>query len=270
MKRYSIFYSPVLSFFSKKLYRDVCQQGKGVGFLYLFLLVTICMTLPFINMQKGLSDFIDHEAPEIVTQIPRITITNGLASITEPQPYYIRDLKTDTVLFIIDTSGEQTSLADTEAVGLITKTQAILKKSSVETRTFSFSEIEEFTLEQDQVTGWLAIAKKMVIPILYLFALPFSYIFRIIQVLIYAAVGLLLSTMCKSDRNYKELIRLSVVAVTPCIILKTILGTLQISLPLAGLWYLLIAIGYLYFGIKASAQTENPDLMTTEDTGTDN
>ena len=264
MKRYSIFYAPILSFFSRKLYRDVCHQGKGVGFLYLLLLLTICWLPPLMKMQDGLSNFVDNEAPEVVAQIPNITITKGLASIAEPQPYYIRDLKTDTVLFVIDTTGELTSLADTEAFGLITKTQAIFKKSEIETRAFSFSEIEEFTLEKDQITSWLAIAKKNVVPILYLFSLPFSFVFRIIQVLIYAVVGLLLSSWCKSDRNYKELLRLAVVAITPGIIIKTILGTLHISLPFAGLWYLFIAIGYLLWGIKASAQIEEPYLTTKE------
>lgn len=258
MKQYSIIHIPVWSFFSKALYRDVCCQWKGTGFAHLFLLLLVCWIAPFVKIHEEFSNFVDNEAPKIVSQIPAISIVNGKASIDGPQPYYIQDPETGKKLVVIDTTGAITSLEDAGTFGLIMKTQAIFKKSGVETRIFSFRDIDQFTLDQDRITGWLAAAKKLVVPVLYPFAVIGSFIGRIIQLLIYAVIGLLFAALCKSKRTYAELLRLSVVAVTPCIITKTILGIAQISIPIASLWYFLAAMGFLFFGVKAASQDEDP------------
>lgn len=259
MKRYSIIHLPVWSFFSKALYRDVCCQWKGSGFAYLLLLLAVCWTIPIVKLHRGLSDFVDTEAPKIVSQIPVISVINGKASIAEPQPYYITEPDTGTILFVIDTTGSITSLNDTKAVGLLTERQVIVKKSDVETRTFDFNDVDEYILNQDMITSWLAMVKKLTAPILYVLAVPGSFIFRIIQLLIYAAIGLLFARRCKCEMKYIQLLRLAVVAITPCIIIKTILGAGQIDIPASGLWYFLGAMGFLFFGVKASAQVETPD-----------
>lgn len=69
------------------------------------------------------------------------------------------------------------SLADTDARGLVTKTEIIFKKSEIETRTFTLSKIEEFTLDQDKLTVWLTTAKKFVAPLLFPLALLGSLVF---------------------------------------------------------------------------------------------
>ena len=111
-------------------------------------------------------------------------------------------------------------------------------------------------MDQARVNGWLVNVKKYTVPVLYAFALPGSYIGRIIQVLIYAAIGLMFAHWCKCERSYAQLLRLAVVAMTPCIIIKTALSVIDIGLPVFGLWYILIALGYLLFGIKASSTGE--------------
>ena len=122
MKRYSIIHVPVLSFFSKDLYRDVCYNWKGSGFVYLLLLLSVCWIAPMVKLHVGLSDFVDNEAPKMVTQIPVITIVEGKASIDEPQPYYIQEPETGENLIVIDTTGTITSLEGTEVFALITET----------------------------------------------------------------------------------------------------------------------------------------------------
>ncbi len=263
MKQYSIIHIPVLSFFSKTLYRDVCTQWKGTGFAYLLLLLAVCWIPAVVRMHVGLSGFIDNDAPKIVTQIPKVSIVNGKASIEEPQPYYIRVPETDKALVVIDTTGKITSLADTDALGLVTKTEVIFKENQIETRTFSFKKIKSFTLDQNRITAWLATAKKFAAIVFYPQVLLGSFAVRIIQLLLYAVIGMLFSSLCKCKRKYVELLRLSVVAVTPCIIIKTILGIAEISVPVAGLWYFLITMVYLFFGVKAASMEENPTSEST-------
>lgn len=208
-------------------------------------------------MHADIAQFVDEEAPKLVSQIPKITFANGEASIEGDQPYTIRDPQTGQAIVVFDTTGSIASLKDTDAIGLITKTEATFRKNDMETRTFSFKEIKAFTLDRDVITGWLGTAKKFVAPAAYPFALLGSFVFRVVQLLIYAAIGLIFASWCKTRRTYPELLRLAAVAVTPVIIIKTVLGAAQIRIPVPWLlFFFLGAMGYLLFGILAAAAGE--------------
>ena len=249
MRRYSIFHVPALSFFSKKLYIDVGQNWKGANFLYLLLLLAICLIPTMINLHRGISNFVNNEAPAIVNQVPEITITDGQVSIKETQPYYIKDPDSDEPLAIIDTTGQIESLEDTDAFCLLTGNKVITKKSEFENRTYDLSNVKAFVVDSERITGWLQIGRKFLAVVIYPFVLLGYYMYRIVQALIYAAIGLLFASFCKTTLSYAALIRLAVVAVTPCIIVGTILGLTDTSIP--HFLYLVAALVYLFFAVKS-------------------
>ena len=251
-KRFKIYHIPVLAFFSRELYRDVARNWKGTTFGYLFLLLLVCWIPLAMNLHRGVADFVEQEAPKLVSQIPEITITDGEVSIDEPEPYYIRDPDTGAALVVIDTTGEISSLADTEAVGLVTKNAVTFEKNAYETRTFSFRDIDYFVLTQGKIYGWLDIVKRFAAPVLYPFCVLGVFVYRILQALLYAAFGLLITRIVKTELSYDSLLRLSVVAVTPAIIVATLLAMASIHLPMGGLWYFLATMSYLTFGILAA------------------
>ncbi|MCP4352919.1 MAG: DUF1189 domain-containing protein, partial [Desulfobacterales bacterium] len=123
MNQYSIFHIPVFSFFSKSLYRDVCLRWKGTCFVYLLLLLSVCMIAPIIRMDGVLTKFVDNEAPKMVSQLPAFSIVDGKVSIDKSEPYNIKEPETGETLIVIDTTGTITSLAETQAKGLITETE---------------------------------------------------------------------------------------------------------------------------------------------------
>ncbi len=270
MKKFSIFHILFMSFFSKDLYQDVGLYWKGVNFVYLLLLLAVCWIPPMIKIHAGYSAFVREEAPSIVLQVPEITITDGQVSITESQPYYITALENDEVLAIIDTTGTIKSLEDSNAVCLLTRDSLITRKNKFETQTYDLSQVEHSVLDGDRIMGWLQTSKKFLVVAIYPFALLASYIYRIVQVLIYAAIGLLFASGCKVVLSYNTLLRLATVAVTPCIIAGTVVDLAGVSLPAP--LYLLAALGYLFFGVKAlslippadeyprnSIETESPE-----------
>ncbi len=254
MKQFSIIHIPVLSFFSKALYRDVGLYWKGVAFAYLLLLLAVCWIPAMIRLHTGFSYFADNIAPAVVEQVPEITIVDGEASIAEPQPYYITYPDSNDVLAIIDTTGTITSLKDTDAICLLTKTSIISRKNPSQTETIKLANVENLILDSARITGWLHTARKFLAIAIYPFALLGSYLYKIIQALIYAAVGLLFALWCKVTLSYKALLRLAIVAVTPCVLVNTVLGLAGVHLPYAGLIYLMVTLGYLFFGVKASSQ----------------
>jgi hypothetical protein len=270
MKKYSIFHIPALSFFSKELYREVGLHWKGVNFLYLFLILAICLMPATIKMYMVFTNFVDNEAPAFIEQVPKITINDGKVSINEPQPYYIKDPEKGDILAIIDTTGQITSLEGTDALCLLTSDKLITKKSKFENRTYDLSKVKKFVVNSERITGWLHILKKFLVIVVYPLALFGSYVFRIVQALIYAAIGLLFASWCKVTLSYPSLLRLAVVAITPSLLVKTIFSIAGIHLPCyTSLIFLIITLAYLYFAVKSiseivpiSQEAKGPEEMT--------
>ena len=251
-KHYRIWQVPPLAFFSHALYRDVALRWQGVAFGYLLLLLALCWIPGAIRIHSSFASFVDEEAPLLIEQVPDITIIDGQAFVDQPQPYTIYDPKTDEALLVIDTTGTITSLEQTDARALVTARQAFFQKSAIETRSFSFENVDRYTLDQEKIYGWLDSAKTWAAPVLYPLCILGSFAYRIVQVLIYACIGLLLTSLVKGKLPFEALLRLSVVAITPAIIIGTLLDAATIKLPLAGLWFFLLAMGYLLFGIRSA------------------
>jgi len=256
MKKFSIIHIPVLSFFSKDFYREVGLQWKGICFGYLLLLLAICWIPMMVRIHMGFAGFVKNDAPPVVDQVPEITITDGQVSIKEPQPYFIRVPDNNDVILVIDTTGTIESPADANAFFLLTNNSMIIRKSDFETQTFDLSQVKSFTIDSTDITRWMHIAEKFLVIILYPLALLSSYAYRIIQALIYAAIGLLFASTCKVSLSYGALLRLAVVAMTPCIIIKTVFALAGVQLPcIVLLLYFVITLAYLYFGVYACSQT---------------
>jgi hypothetical protein len=255
MKKFSIIHIPVLSFFSKDLYRDVGLNWKGLCFGYLFLILAVCWIPAIFRINTGFAGFVNKDAPTVVDQVPEITITDGQVSIDEPEPYYIKIPDTNDILVVIDTTGAIDSPHDANAFCLLTKTNIIMKQSNFETRTYDLSQVKSFTVSGEGIMKLLHIIKKILFIISYPIILLSSYVYRIIQALIFAAIGLIFASMCKVSISYGALLRLAVVAMTPCIIVKTAFGLAGVYFPCIGLLYLVITLAYLYYGVYSCSQT---------------
>lgn len=252
MKKYSLLHPPVLSFFSRDLYRDVGQNWKGIAAVYLVLLLAFCWIFETWVVHTKVSQFITNETPPFIEQIPEITIKDGNVSINEPVPYFINDPETNDVIAIIDTSGQYTSLDNTEAYLLLTNNKLIGRKSETETRVYDLSQIGEFFLDQAAANKFVSIFKTYFSFVFYVCAVLFSFIYRLVQVLIYGALGLLLCKVAKVSLDYQTLVRLAVISITPVVILDTVLEVAGINVPLFWLICFAIALFYLYVGVRAN------------------
>jgi len=265
MRQYNYFQAFYLSFFSAPLYCDVARRWRGTGFLYLLLLLALAWIPTMAGVQATIARGIDSEAHAFVSQIPAITITNGEVSTDVETPHFIRDPDTDKAWAIIDLTGEYTSLEDTEAAVLLTRRQVLMKRmrgTIEETRGFDLSTIESFSVTRADIQGWLEAAKVWLAIVFYPFAVVFSFIYRIVQALIYALIGLLIARSLEVTLDYGTLLRLAVVAVTPVIILGTVLSVGSVRVPALWLISFAVAMGYLTFAIKANAAPIGPDQPT--------
>ncbi len=256
MKQFGVFHPLLLSFFSKSLYRDVAKNWRGVGFSYLLLLLTLTWIPVMIQFHYNLSNIVSREAPKIVSQLPKITITKGEVSVDAPVPCYIIEPQSGAQLVAIDTSGQITSLDQTKALALLTKKSFIMRQNRGETRTYDLSAIQSLTLDRDGVMSWVQAFKKWFALFAYPFAVAGSFAYRIIQVLLYALAGMLFAGVLKATLDYAALVRLSVIAITPVVLLNTLRRLLDVHVPLTWLISFVIAMCYLFIAVKANSGTE--------------
>lgn len=256
MRQYTIFHAPVMSFFSRNFYRDVGLNWNGTGLAYLLLLLTICSVPYIVKIHLEVNNFIKSNAPAIIYQIPSIKIIKGEASTAETETYQIISPDNKKVIAIIDTTGQTTSLEGTDAKVLLTKTDLIYKHSDVETRTFNLKSVDNFSIDLKKIVIWLGMFDNYFAIALFPFMVMGLFMYRALQLLIYGVIGILFAKLCKADITYKTLFRLSVMAVTPAIIVDTIFQAAGITFPMYGLVFFLIAMIYLFVAVKTVSSTD--------------
>ena len=256
MKRYSFFHALILSFFSKSFYRDVAHNWSGTGLAYMAVILALLWIPTIIKMQVGLSKFVDHDSQEVTKQIPAITISHGKVSTDVPTPYFIREPKSGEPIVVIDTTTDSEKLDNLPTqVVMLTRTKFVMRNAR-ETRAFDLSGVQQFYVDRPKVEGWLATGKRWFVPVMYPLLLVFSFIFRAVQMLIYALVGLLFASMLHVTLDYKTLMRLAAVAITPVLVLDLVREFLPVHIPLCGVVGIAIALGYLFVAVKWSSEPE--------------
>ena len=74
---------------------------------------------------------------------------------------------------------------------LLTKRSLIMRNRPAETRTYDLSGVQEFWVDSARIHGWLESSRYFVAPVFYGMVLVFSFLYRVAQVALYAAVGIL-------------------------------------------------------------------------------
>lgn len=252
MRRYSLFHALPLSFFSGELYRDVARSWRGIGMVYLVLLVALATLVVVIRMQVGLGRWAHGEARGLTEQIPRMVIRHRVVEVDAAMPHVIHDLKTGTAVAIIDTTGQVTSLEGQAAFMLVTSTQILYRKSTAETRVFELAAVKDFTIDSARAGRWLGLLATWAAPIAAVFVFAGLFCFRLLQQLMLAAIGLLAARAVRAPLDFSALMRLAAVALTPALLLEPLLDILGVRPPGFGMIWILIVLFYVVWAVRAN------------------
>ncbi len=254
-KKYSIIHLPLLSFFSKRLYRDVGQNWKGANLSYLFLLLAICCIPPALSLRKTMIQSLDSNQVKIINQLPDIRIKNGRVEVDQNEPYLIKN--NGKTVAIIDTTGSMNYIADDQVMALLTENKLILRRGENQFNTLDLSQISEFHLNKQIANQWIQMTKQSLAPISYGIFLLLSYTFAVLLILLIAVVGLILSTAMHSSLKFSGLLRIAATAATPSIILMTI--STALGQTISGLIYAAVTLIYLLAGIISCTKPEHDE-----------
>jgi hypothetical protein len=263
MKLSSFFQTLIGSFYNPETYRDAVNQKKGGIFGYLAVLVVLCSIPLIVAIISGMNTFMKTDGTFILGQLPEITFKDGIASMEKESPYFIKSRAGET-LFVIDLSD---SAAITELQGsakvLLTKDKLIAQQKENETRTYNLSQFQNFTLNAQKVQGWLGYSWIVYIVIFISIVLSL-YIYRLVQALFNALLGLIISSFMKVSLDFVSLMYITMVAITPVAILASVIWATGIEVPAKSWLGFILALGYIGFGIMANkpqavdSGTENP------------
>ena len=256
MKQYGCLQAMYMSFYSRDLYRDVKKNwGAGV-LLYLLLLLTICWVAMMFRIQPTLNQSVVQFIDVVVPQLPHfIRIEKGVLITPENRPYLIKNPETKEVIMIIDTSNKYKSLEEARSHVLITQDKIMyadndtVKIKKIPTNYeihIDSAKTKESTLK---FVGWFWV---ILLPVFLLG----SFLYRLVQSLIYAVLGKLIAVLLGIRIVYADILKLTIVALTPAIVLSTIAAWLGRGAYHHIWFYFILSMAYIIFAIGANKNTE--------------
>ena len=253
-RRYGLWHPYYLAFSSRTFYADVAAHWRGLAFVHLLLVLLLSAAVYMMHFRTLITVVLAEVAPPIIAQIPEILIQNGKVRVDVEEPYYIRQPDSGEVFAVIDTTGEITSLKQTDAVLLLTGSRLTARLSADDIRVLDLSPVESLQINQTSVSQWLQDARKWSPFILFPLLLGFSFIFRSLQALLYGGIGMMIASMHHFTMPLGAAVSVAIMAMTPVLLMDALMVLLGINLPLWGLSGFLLAMGYLFFGIRSAAR----------------
>ena len=233
-----------------KFYRSI-KDNKFTGALYILLL--LFLIIYFINGTRTFivtRIFMDHLAVHMAENIPEFRLENGEFSFEGDMPFYISSSTNEA--FIIDTTGQVTesALKDVGIGILITRDKVFVKRNEIETRQFSLSGLEGFTLTKSDVLEFIP-KLSWIVFIVIAFGFIFVLGWKLLNAVILALLGIAANAVLKGRLKYNNLLNISIYALTLPMLVQLAVNLYGYPIPRFGLIYWLISILYLDLAIKS-------------------
>lgn len=246
-----------------KFYRSIKNNKFSRSFVYLLLLFLI---IYFINGTKTFvvtGVVVDELATRLNFNMPEFSLTNGEFSFEGEMPYYISSSTSEAL--IIDTTGQvdETVLKDVASGMLITKNKAYVKRSEIETREFSLSELKGVSVTKRDVIEFLPKLRWIVL-IFIAFGFIFALGWKLLNTVILALLGLTANSILKGRLKFNNLMNISIFALTLPMLLQLAVNLYGYPIPGFGLIYWGISILYVFMAVKSCVEEPDEDSTATD------
>jgi Protein of unknown function (DUF1189) len=272
MKTYGLLSAIPLSFYSAALYRDVGRNWTGIGLLYLTVLLAICWVPTGIRVHAGLHRFAVTDVPQMTANLPEITINDGYMRANPPGRHELRESNprpgTTPGALIIDDSIDEVPADLPRGTMMLTRREfGAARSNREERRIFQLSAVGDVHVTRESAAGFLSSLQFWVPPLAYLAGLAGSLIVRLVQACLYGALAQALARRREVALDFAAAMRIALVAVTPWIVLRTLMW----FMPSEPVWYLrwplaiATTVVYIRFAVSAleAAEAEDPDTRVT-------
>ena len=255
MKEYNYLQAIYMSFYSRRLYRDVANNwGLGVV-LYLFVLLVLCVLVLMFKYQPMILIATEKFSNTYITQMPELTIDKGQVTTPQQKPYFI-GTPSGNILAIIDTSGRYTNLDKVPKSTRILLTKDSLyydledaktppKVQKISSTLSMHFKPENVKLLLIEVASWFWL---VLIP----FLIFIHFVYRSVEALFYGLFTFVFAAIGRLPFSYPKAIKLAIIAMTPSIVIGTVLTFLGIEFAYLGLLFLALTLAYIVFALQAN------------------
>lgn len=255
MTLYPIYHGLWRSFHCKEIYYQAAHYWRANSLLYLLIMVLVTtVPLAFI-LKSGFDDFIAEEGHYMIEQVPDFTIRNGEVIFDHPQPYPIYNLAKEPVV-VFDTTGTYQHPDELKAQILVGRNTIVMKKSDHRTETIYLDDmkgaepVETLHIDKAVVYGWVNFLQGWFLSAILPTLVIFMFFYRLLQALVYGAVGLLVALIMRAKLTYGALIRIAFLAITPSAVILAL--SLILGMGVSPWVYGIVNLAYLGYGIFAA------------------
>lgn len=241
--KFSFFQAPFLAFFSGDLYRDVAENWKGSGALYIFLLssaawVISCIATFAVPMLQASNN---EDVRAVLQQLPKIQIADGKLKMDKPAGYEVKETASGSTIIRFATDRKTDEPRDGDPPFVLTETALIYQLPGAyrnasnanppEPQVVKFSDVQgmlgpDFTMDGASAQSMIAMSCT-VVPVLILFvAWPFIFLGHLFQLLIFGGIGMLVANAMQKDLTFEKSMRLAAIAISPAVIITVGLNLL--------------------------------------------
>jgi hypothetical protein len=163
---------------------------------------------------------------------------------------------------LIDTTGKIQTPEQADALSLLTQTQLYIRLPENAPMVYNLADFGDFILNQKIAGEMMAGLKRLIAPTYYVVIYLGSLVLFIFITLLLGVMACLFARMQKKTLSYMAGMRLTVVALTPAMVIGGLLAWVDQTISV--LLYVLLALAYLYIG-AGSARRAQPSELYLDD-----
>ena len=245
-----------LAFYSKHAYIRAAREWKGIGYGYLFVMILVSTLCIGIWVHTWTNVAIGQIEKLILPQLPTMTFKEGHLTIDKELPYVITVNGINAVRF--DKTDAQPA-DDADFVPLVVGETGCANyvRGHGLVKEWIYKKIFSAIIEPLGIAKYIAFIKTWLGLIVAGVLLPLHFAFVASQTLLMGLIGRLFTSTMSFIMSYSKLVRISVVAATPGVVLGTIL---IISNQFFTLWlgiYSIMAVVYLFYGVYSNKHADD-------------
>ena len=238
------------SFLNFKKYPEYSRRSLGSMLGHYFLLVTLCCSFYALATTAWCRVFVSPFLDQVAQSVPEIRVKNGLATIDIEQPYFAK-VEGQTIAVIDTTQSPEVYLEKNEPIIVVSADRITSLDERGKIESFKYSQLKrDFTLNSDQITGWVDLAKSWFLPTIFLVCFLWQVSWKAFQTLAVAAV---ITLFHQSRPPFGSHLKLAILALGPAMVFGVIVyaGSLVGAyLPGAGICFWAILGGLTIYGAQ--------------------
>lgn len=256
------------SFFDRGIYVESMLKAKGIFFFYTVILTLIFACPLFTNLTSKYSAFFKEELFPACRQIPAIEIKNGRLTYDGPETLTIKMEDKGRALVVFHSGTSITDINQVNSYVLVLSDKIITSTPSGKRIVDIKGTGKEFSVPAGFFDIWVRVISIALMILLVPIMLFGIFIRRIVHIAIFALVAFVVFKIKKVDSvKLAQCWRLSVVAVTPIVLILTLFNFMFSPGVMGALLNIVITGAYLYFGIDSffQEQEESENNMLAKD-----